>query len=88
MAPASFFFDRDYFQIDGKYYRVMFLNNLPASITDDFIAKISNTDFPCIINIMVHPVEQAKGLDRVNKQITGMEAENVKVKTLLLKVAI
>lgn len=75
VAPASFFFDRDYFQIDGKYYRVMFLNNLPASITDDFIAKISNTDFPCIINIMVHPVEQAKGLDRVNKQITGMEAE-------------
>lgn len=75
VAPASFFFDRDYFQIDGKYYRVMFLNNLPASITDDFIAKISNTDFPCIINIMVHPVEQAKGLDRVNKQITGMEKQ-------------
>lgn len=77
IAPASFFFDRDYFMIDDKYYRVMFLNNLPASISDDFMHKITDVDFPTITNMMIQPVEQAKGLRLINKQITGMEAEKI-----------
>lgn len=77
IAPSSLFFDRDYFMIDNRYYRVMFLNNLPASISDDFMAKITDTDFPTITNIMVQPVEQENGLKIVNKRVAGMETEKI-----------
>lgn len=77
IAPGGFFFDSDYFMIDNKYYRIMFLNNLPASLSDDFLAKITDVDFPEIANMKIRPVDQGKGQKIVNKKVAGMEAEKI-----------
>lgn len=77
IAPASFFFDRDYFMIDDKYYRVMFLNNLPASVADNFMYRITDVDFFTITNMMIQPVEQEKGLKLIQRQVTGIESEKI-----------
>lgn len=75
IAPSSFDFGKsNYFKIEDEYYRCMFLNNLPASLSDDFLAKLVDVEFPLITNINIQPVAQDKALRLVRKQLTGMEA--------------
>lgn len=75
IAPSSFDFGKaSYFQIEEEYYRCLFLNNLPASLSDDFLSKLVDVEFPLITNLNIQPVAQDKALRLVRKQLTGMEA--------------
>lgn len=85
IAPSDIYFDRDYMTIDNTYCKVMFLNNLPKSITDNFLAELSDTEFPCIINQMIRPIEQAKGVKIVNKQVTGMEKDKMEAEKVAFR---
>lgn len=78
VAPSSFSFKhKDYFMIEKTYYRCMFINNLPASLSDEFIGEISDCEFPVITTLNIQPVAQDKALRIVKKQITGMEANKI-----------
>ena len=77
IAPTYMFFDKNHFQIEDEFYRVLYLNNLPASLSDEFLRDIYDNGFPVTVSICVEPVAQDKGLKIVRKQLTGIEANKI-----------
>lgn len=78
VAPSSFWFkQKDYFMIEDTYYRCMYINNLPASLSDEFINDLTDCEFPVITTLNIQPVAQDKALRIVKKQLTGMEANKI-----------
>lgn len=77
IAPSFIQFDRKHFQIEDEYYRCMFLNNLPASLQDEFLFELCDNDFPVTTSLSIEPVAQDKGLTIVKKQLTGIETNKI-----------
>lgn len=77
IAPSVMVFNRKDFQIEDEYYRVLFLNNLPASLQDEFLADICDNDFPVTTTLSIEPVAQDKALRIVKKQLTGIETNKI-----------
>ncbi len=77
IAPSSFMFEKNYFMIEDEYYRCMYLTNLPASLTDEFLSELVDCEFPLIATKNIQPVAQEKALRLVKKQLTGMEANKI-----------
>lgn len=78
VAPSSFYFKKkDHFMIEDTFYRCMYLSNLPASLTDEFLYELTDCEFPVITNLNIQPVAQDKALRIVKKQLTGMEANKI-----------
>ena len=78
VAPSYFFFKpKDYFMIEDTYHRCMYLNNLPASLSDDLIMELTDVEFPVIFTMNIQPVAQEKAIKLIKRQITGMEANKI-----------
>lgn len=78
IAPSSFdFSSKKDFMIEDEYYRCLYLSNLPASLSDDFLADLVDCEFPLVTSLSVQPVAQDKALRLVKKQLTGMEANKI-----------
>ena len=77
IAPSLMQFNRKDFQIEDDYYRILFLNNLPASLQDEFLADLCDNDFPLTTTLSVEPVAQEKALRIVKKQLTGIETNKI-----------
>lgn len=77
VAPGFMHFQRKHFQIEDEYYRVLFINNLPASLQDKFLKELCETDFPVTVSLCIEPIAQDKGLRIVMKQLTGIEANKI-----------
>jgi len=78
VAPSSFYFKaKDYFMIEDTYYRCMYLNNLPAMMSDDFMADLTDCEFPVIASFSIQPLAQDKAIRLIKRQITGMEANKI-----------
>jgi type IV secretory pathway VirB4 component len=74
IAPMSFDFKtKSEFQIDGLYYRILYLDNLPASLSDVTLQQLYATDFPTVVAINVSPVAQRIAIKTVRKQLAGAE---------------
>ena len=74
IAPASIFFERKHFMIDDEYYRVMYLNNLPTELGDNFFPDFVDNKFPLTATISIVPFAQADAIKKVDRQRAGMEA--------------
>lgn len=77
IAPSVMIFNRKDFQIEDEYYRVLFLNNLPASLQDEFLSDLCDNDFPITTTLSIEPVAQDKALRIVKKQLTGIETNKI-----------
>jgi hypothetical protein len=77
IAPSSFRFEKKHFMIEDEYYRCMYLNNLPASLSDEFLSELTDCEFPLLTTLNIQPVAQDKGLRLVKKQLTGMQANKI-----------
>lgn len=77
IAPSIMQFNRKDFQIEDDYYRILFLNNLPASLQDEFLADLCDNDFPVTTTLSIEPVAQDKALRIVKKQLTGIETNKI-----------
>jgi len=77
IAPSFFEFDRKHFVIDDDYYRVMFINNLPSGLSDEFFYELYDNDFPVTASLSIQPVAQDKGLKIVKRQLTGIESNKI-----------
>lgn len=85
IAPAFMQFESKHIQIEDDYYRVLFLNNLPASLQDEFLYDLYNNDFPLTTSLSIQPVAQDKGLRIVRKQLTGIEANKQQAEQKAMK---
>lgn len=77
IAPSFMQINRKDFQIEDDYYRVLFLNNLPASLQDEFLFELCDNDFPVTTALSIEPVAQDKALRIVKKQLTGIETNKI-----------
>lgn len=76
VAPMSLDFSaRQTFQVDGKYGEVLVLRDLPARLTDDFIAKLTDLPFELTVTVHIDRQDQAKAREHVQQQIAFMEME-------------
>lgn len=77
IAPGFMCINRKDMQIDDEYYRILFLNNLPASLQDEFLFDLCDNDFPVTTSLSIEPVAQDKALRIVKRQLTGIEANKI-----------
>lgn len=77
IAPSFIYFQNKYFQIEDEYYCGMFLNNLPASLQDDFLYDMCDNEFPVTTTLAIESVAQDKGLMIVKRQLTGIEMNKI-----------
>lgn len=73
IAPSFMQFDRKHFQIEDGYYRCMYLNNLPASLSDEFFFDLYDNDFPATLSLSIQPVEPDKAFQLVQRQLSNVE---------------
>ena len=77
IAPTYFEFAKDHLQIDNDYYRVMYINNLPMAMSDNFFIEFCNNNFATTTTLSIQPIEQGRGLNIVKKQLTGIEMNKI-----------
>ncbi len=85
IAPASIQADKKHIQIDDTYYRTLYLCNLPASLSDEFLFEIYNNDFPVTTTLNIQPVAQDRGLKIVKRQLTGIEKDKIEAEKRAFK---
>jgi hypothetical protein len=85
VAPTSIYFDKKYLVIESQYYRVMYLNNLPTVLADNFFAELVDTDYPLISTINIQPLAQDKGVKMIRKQMNGMESNKIAAQKKAIK---
>jgi type IV secretory pathway VirB4 component len=75
IAPPSFTVKTSQIQIGETYASVLFLRDLPPSLTDKVIAEIADAQFELTLNIHFIGIDQAKALDLIKLKITFMEQQ-------------
>ncbi|SFU89445.1 VirB4-like conjugal transfer ATPase, CD1110 family [Butyrivibrio sp. M55] len=85
IAPEYMEFRTKHIQVEDEYYRVLYLNNLPKSLQDEFFALLVDQDFPITTTLSIQPVAQDKGLRIVKKQLTGIEANKIDAEKRAIK---
>ncbi len=85
IAPEYMEFRAKHIQIEDEFYRVLYLNNLPKSLQDEFFAELVDQDFPITTTLSIQPVAQDKGLRIVKKQLTGIEANKIDAEKRAIK---
>lgn len=75
IAPVSFNFKhKDYFQVGDKYGRAMFLQELPVSLSTNFIEELTNLPYNMVTSIMFEPQPQDKAMKMIKNQIVNINS--------------
>lgn len=85
IAPTSFEFNANDFKIDNTYCRVMFISNLPSSLSDEFLLDLCENDFPVTVTLNIQPVAQEKGMKIVRRQLTSIEKDKLEAEKRAIK---
>lgn len=76
-CPDYFEFKTNYFMFGSKYARCVFVKDYPASLQDNLITELSETDLSLIITTNIFPIDTYKALRTVNRQnINGFRKAN------------
>lgn len=75
--PDYFEFKKDYFMWNNKYARTMFIKDMPASLKDNMLTEIANTNLDVMVTVNIAPVDSYKALKIVNHQLTSMRANKL-----------
>ncbi len=76
-CPDYFEFKKDYFMWNDKYARTMFIKDMPASLKDDLLTDIANTNLDVMVTVNISPVDPYKALKIVSRQLTSMRANKL-----------
>lgn len=85
IAPSFMMFDKKEMQIEDCYYRTLYLTNLPAGLSDEFLCEISENPFPSTVSLSVEPIAQDKALKLVRRQMTGIETNKIDAEKRAIK---
>ena len=81
ISPTSMQINDKYLRIGKKYARVMKIANLPNSLSDDFLCKLTDVNFNLLSTVNIRPITaaQTKHLIHINLVLAkDAMAENVK----------
>ena len=76
-CPDYFEFKKDYFMFNDKYARMVYLKQLPSSLTDDILKDICETNLPLITTVNISPVAPDEAIKKVKRQLTSMKQEQI-----------
>ena len=76
-CPDYFEFKKEYFLFNDKYARMVYLKQLPSSLTDDILKDICETNLPLITTVNISPVAPDEAIKKVKRQLTSMKQEQI-----------
>ena len=71
IAPEYMKFDLNYYKINERYYRGMYLKSVGEMLDDEFIDDLLSTNTDMIISLYMKPLEKTKSIEVVKKSKTG-----------------
>jgi type IV secretory pathway VirB4 component len=85
IAPSHFYFKRDYFEMDRKYARTLFLKDLPSSLADTYISELTNINANLMVTVHIKAVAPDKALRIVQRQLTSMNTNKIEAQKKAVK---
>jgi len=85
IAPSHFYFKRDYFEMDRKYARTLFLKDLPSSLADTYISELTNINANLLLTVHIKSVAPDKALKIVQRQLTAMNTNKIEAQKKAVK---
>jgi type IV secretory pathway VirB4 component len=77
IAPSHFFFKKDYFEMDNKYARALYLKDLPSTLADTYISELTNINANLLLSINIKTVETENAFKLVQRQLAGMNTNKL-----------
>lgn len=84
-SPEYFEFKPTYFMFNDKYARCVFIKDYPASMNDELLTDLSNTNLNIMTTVNITPIDTYKSLKMVNHQITSMTSEKIQAERKAIK---
>lgn len=75
ICPSSMQIKPNYFTLDGKFGRVLFLQDYASYIEDNFVAAVTAQHFEVILSIDVIPIPMGEAIKEANMVALGTESE-------------
>lgn len=77
IAPQSFKFLKNTFEIGNEYASCLYIGNWPNSLSDKFVSELTANKFDMITTININPIESSIALKTVRHQLMGMDSNIV-----------
>ncbi|MGE5474803.1 MAG: VirB4-like conjugal transfer ATPase, CD1110 family [Ignavibacteriales bacterium] len=77
ICPSSFRFRSSQIEIGTDYKRILFIRDLPNSLTDRFIGDLLSLNFNVDISIHLENIEPGDAMRFIRRRITSMEADKI-----------
>lgn len=77
IAPSSFTFKSDYGMIGDKYFRALFIRQLPTYVNDAVLTELTKTDCNMLTSLIFQPIEGEQALKMAKYQIVNINANVV-----------
>lgn len=74
IGPSGFEFKSDYGMIGDTYFRSLYLDNIPTSLSDDVLAGLTNTEFRMLTSLHIKMVPTDEAIKLVRNQIRNIQA--------------
>ena len=72
-APQSMVFRSDYFKMDGRYGRVLYLKDYANFIKDSFVAELTDIDRSLMLSIDAEPIPMDKAVRQGENKLLAVE---------------
>lgn len=63
---------------DNSYARLLFIRQLPSSLSDAILTNIAETNLNLIVTVNIAAVEPSKAIKTVKRQLTSMRSDQIK----------
>lgn len=73
IAPDSFEFRSDFFRMDGRYGRVLYLREYANFIKDDFVSDLTDIDRSLMLSIDADPLPMEKAVKQGENKLLAVE---------------
>lgn len=75
ICPDGMQFKADYFEMGGKFGRVLFLRDYPSYIKDEMISKLSDFSRNLMLSIDILPIPTGEAVKDIQSRIMGVESD-------------
>lgn len=75
ICPDGLSFKKDYFEMGGKFGRVLYLKEYASYISDEMISNISNFPRNLVLSIDILPIPTDEAVKEIQRKILGVESD-------------
>ncbi len=78
ISPACFKFESTYFKMGEKFARVMYIKDLPSTVSTDFMSDLSALPFNLTASFHITPITKEDALKKVKQQVMNIRGDVIK----------